>query len=377
MVPNRGYPLKAGHHMTSTSERHGLVSFPRPWHIIDFRYHGFQEIRKRPPEKTRRWRRPICSATIEGLQGCPALVSLRGPSTMMVRPVRERTVATFDGRGGALQGLHPLGRPHVPLFTHLGGHPPGDRVLGHRATDRLQEPEPLGLPACATRLGGLVGPRDKRQEPLPGPAPAQGRQVEWLHSLPHPCPPKSHQGRAGRDLLADLRQGIVPVRHLRAFRPGCDGLPGRGPAAGDLRGRLGSRVRPPTRMPRARARLQVVSRPPLPLCPSAPRGPSARFACPSAWTARRSGAPCASAGWLARTASAGVRAWGAGLNCRAIASEERCPMAGRPCKQSGRLRHAQPCSARCMSALARALTQDSTRVPRACSRSSTTACPVA
>ena len=32
-----GYPRKAGHPVASTSERHGLVSFPRPWQIIDVR----------------------------------------------------------------------------------------------------------------------------------------------------------------------------------------------------------------------------------------------------------------------------------------------------------------------------------------------------
>jgi hypothetical protein len=32
-----GYPLKAGHHMTSNRDRHGLGASPRPWHIIDVR----------------------------------------------------------------------------------------------------------------------------------------------------------------------------------------------------------------------------------------------------------------------------------------------------------------------------------------------------
>ena len=34
---NMGYPLKAGHLMTSSTERHGLLSFPRPGQVIDLR----------------------------------------------------------------------------------------------------------------------------------------------------------------------------------------------------------------------------------------------------------------------------------------------------------------------------------------------------
>src|SRR4029453_5649449 len=32
-----GYTLKAGHLMTSSTERHGLLSFPRPGQVIDLR----------------------------------------------------------------------------------------------------------------------------------------------------------------------------------------------------------------------------------------------------------------------------------------------------------------------------------------------------
>jgi hypothetical protein len=59
---------------------------------------------------------------------------------MMVRHLSQITVTAFDGRGGALKGFDPLGRPHVPIFKNLGGHPPGDRVLVKRGADRLQEP---------------------------------------------------------------------------------------------------------------------------------------------------------------------------------------------------------------------------------------------
>src|SRR5215510_4611758 len=79
-----GQPRKAGHPVASTSERHGLVSFPRPWHIIDVREHGFEEIGQRPPEETRCWSCPIRSVTIEVMQGFPDRVSLLRQSTMIV-----------------------------------------------------------------------------------------------------------------------------------------------------------------------------------------------------------------------------------------------------------------------------------------------------
>jgi putative transposase len=37
LAAKRGYPLKAGHLMTSSTERHGLLSFPRPGQVIDLR----------------------------------------------------------------------------------------------------------------------------------------------------------------------------------------------------------------------------------------------------------------------------------------------------------------------------------------------------
>jgi hypothetical protein len=36
-IQKSGYPLKAGHLMTSSTERHGLMSFPRPGQVIDLR----------------------------------------------------------------------------------------------------------------------------------------------------------------------------------------------------------------------------------------------------------------------------------------------------------------------------------------------------
>jgi hypothetical protein len=59
---------------------------------------------------------------------------------MIVMHVSQITVTAFDGRGGALKGFYPLGRPYLPIFKNLGGHPPGDRVLVKRGSDRLQEP---------------------------------------------------------------------------------------------------------------------------------------------------------------------------------------------------------------------------------------------
>ena len=117
-------------------------------------------------------------------------------------------------------------------------------------------------------MGGLVCPIDKGQETLPGPPPPHGRQIEWLHLLPHPFPPKIPQGCQGRSRLSDLLHGIVPVRQLMAFSQGFDGLNCRVHSALDLRGCLGRRVRDTERLQRARERLQGLSRRPLHLFPS-------------------------------------------------------------------------------------------------------------
>jgi len=44
-------PRKAGHCMTSSTYREGLITLTRPWQIIDCRQHRLKEIRKLPPEK--------------------------------------------------------------------------------------------------------------------------------------------------------------------------------------------------------------------------------------------------------------------------------------------------------------------------------------
>src|SRR5713226_9524973 len=105
-----GYPLKAGHHMASTTERHGLMSFPRPRQVIDLRYHGLKEVGKRAPEKPRGWCCSICGATIEVMQHRPDLVAAPGQAPMVVMHLRQGAVAPFDRRRGSLQGLGLLSR---------------------------------------------------------------------------------------------------------------------------------------------------------------------------------------------------------------------------------------------------------------------------
>ena len=127
------------------------------------RQHRFKEIRKRPPEKTRRGRRPIRSSTIEVMQGCPDLVPLLGQSTMMVMHVRQIPVATFHGRGGALKGLHPLGRPYVPLFEGLGRKALRERMMAKGALHGLQSVPDFGFPAGTARVSHMVLPIDHRE----------------------------------------------------------------------------------------------------------------------------------------------------------------------------------------------------------------------
>jgi len=292
----------------------------------------------------------------------------------MVMPVRQRPVAAFDRRGGALHSLDPLGRPPWPIFQHLGEDPQGERVLGTCGPDGRQSLEHRGLAARAARLGGLVCPRDERQETRSGPLSRHGREAEWLHILSNAFPPTIHHGCQGRARRADLLPGRVPVRHLLALRHGFDGRHGRVHLAVTLRGRLGRRVSDPARRQRERARLQGVSIRARPLGPARPLGTLRVHLRVGLWPLGSHGGQPRG---LARTASACVRAWCACCTCRAIGSEERCTRAGMRGQPSGILRHAKPCSASCTTALARALTTDSPVVPSACSRSSTPAFHVA
>jgi hypothetical protein len=83
--------------MASTSERHGLMAFPRPWQVLDLRSHGFKEIRKGPSEEPRGWCRAIRSATIEIMQHCPHFVPMLWQSPLIVMPLSEETVAALYG----------------------------------------------------------------------------------------------------------------------------------------------------------------------------------------------------------------------------------------------------------------------------------------
>jgi hypothetical protein len=83
--------------MISSTERHVLMSFPRPGQGINVPSHGLTEVRQSPPEKPRGRRCPICGATIEVLQDSPHFVALLGQSPLIMVPLSHIAVAAFDG----------------------------------------------------------------------------------------------------------------------------------------------------------------------------------------------------------------------------------------------------------------------------------------
>ena len=198
----------------------------------------FKEIRKRPSEKTRRRRRAIRSATIEVLQDRPYFVSPLGQATVIVLHLRQRAVASFDGRRGALKGSHALAGPCLPLLKGLAGKPLGEHVGVKRRLARLQRLTQLGFPAGTACVRHVVGPRDVWEEVLPGLHPPGCRQARVLHILLNTCPPEVHQGRHGRQWLADLAPGTLTGQELMLDGQRFYGVHLRVQSTGDLRGRL-------------------------------------------------------------------------------------------------------------------------------------------
>ena len=143
---------------------------------------------------------------------------------MIVMHVRQRTVASFDGRRGALKGFDPVGRPRGPRRQDLGGQPLGDGVPLKRGAHLFQGLLPLGLASAATCARHLRVPIHHRQEARVHPLRPSGRQDTWFHILSHPLPPKVHQGSEGRSLPADFVHGVVLCRQLMAPREGFDRL---------------------------------------------------------------------------------------------------------------------------------------------------------
>ena len=103
--------------------------------------HRFKEIRERPPEKARRWRRAIQSATIKVVQDRPHLVSTPRQAPLVMVHLGQIPVAPFHGRGGPLKDLRPLQSPCVPLRQSVGGEPPG--VTLHRVPVEVLERDGL------------------------------------------------------------------------------------------------------------------------------------------------------------------------------------------------------------------------------------------
>src|SRR5882762_1597343 len=128
---------------------------------------------------------------------------------MIVMHWRQISVATFHRRGGALKYLHPLGRPHVPLFEGMGRQALRERMMVKGALSGLQCLPDFGFPAGTARVSRLVLPIHKREEDLRSPLLPPGGEGRVGDVLSDTFPPEVHQGRQGWYLLADLGDGRV------------------------------------------------------------------------------------------------------------------------------------------------------------------------
>ena len=190
--------------MTSRTERYLVFASPRLRQGLDMGDNCLKEIRKRPPEKTRRWRRAIRSATIEVMQHRPHLGAPLGQSTMMMMHWRQRAVAPFDRRRGTLKGAHPVGSPCLPLFEGLGRKALGERMMAKGNLPSLQCLPYFGFPAGTARVGHLVLPIDKREQELFSPLPPHGGDGRVCQITSDPFPPEVHQGRQAGNGLRTL-----------------------------------------------------------------------------------------------------------------------------------------------------------------------------
>jgi hypothetical protein len=140
--------------------------------------HRFKEVREFPPEKPRGRCCIIRRATIEVRQDGPHLVALLGQASMMVMHLRQKAVASFDRRRGALQGFDSVACPGVPLLQDVGSQPLRDGVPG---TGRLHC-LPCGVQSrwtsATTGAPPLVIPIGHGQEALVHPLLPSGRSAE-------------------------------------------------------------------------------------------------------------------------------------------------------------------------------------------------------
>src|SRR5207244_4536475 len=101
-------------------------------------------------EKPSSWRRPIRSATIEVMQHGPHLGAALRPAAVVVRHLRQRAVAPFDGRGGPLKRLGMFAGPCFPASPNSGLQCPRERVSLPCRLPRFPCLAPLGFASWAT-----------------------------------------------------------------------------------------------------------------------------------------------------------------------------------------------------------------------------------
>jgi len=143
---------------------------------------------------------------------------------MIVMHLRQRAVATFDGRGSPLKGGGTLRRPRLPIRQDPGRQLLGQRGRFTRGLPGLESLEQLGFASWATCAGCWLLPIHERQQHLFNPSPPHGCEGHGLHSAPNPLPPKIHQGAHTSELLVHLvhrllfdRQSMRCDSHFNRF----------------------------------------------------------------------------------------------------------------------------------------------------------------
>jgi hypothetical protein len=94
---------------------------------------------------------------------------------MIVMHLRQKAVASFDRRRGALKGFDPVERPGVPLLQDVGSQPLRDGVPVKGRLHCLPCCVQSGFASATTGATHLVIPIDHGQEALVHPLPPSGR----------------------------------------------------------------------------------------------------------------------------------------------------------------------------------------------------------
>jgi hypothetical protein len=204
------------------SPRHGgttyrlgfdLTMFPGHGQRVDLRSHTHKKIGTRPPETPRRGSRPVCGPTINVVPYRPYLVATCGQTVMIMLPLRQRAVATFNRRGGPLERSGVLTGPRFPARQHLGLTLSGAWMPLTGVCNRLEHESDWDPAVRTARVAKPLLPVHQQPQQLPNPRCPHRGHGHGLHVLTPCLPPAVHQGRDVSARRADLIQGVLFQRY--------------------------------------------------------------------------------------------------------------------------------------------------------------------